>query len=143
MHNIIVHTQCLVEGSILAGVLTSSFCDVPECSYSSNATISSLLVAWSSNCSTAPSQWCFIQKHPNIQLPLTLCGLLLGSPKNYLQTLSPQSSHIGSMSRNHQCSNSFTLSMYWFHTTALGSRGFLSLCANLVKPDSVPCTAVL
>ena len=52
----IVHTQCLVEGSILPGVfLTSSFCVVPESSYSSNAAVSSLLVAWSSSCSTAAS----------------------------------------------------------------------------------------
>ena len=53
----IVHIQCLlrVDSSILAGVtLTSSFCVVSESSYSSNAAISSLLVAW---CSSAPSQW--------------------------------------------------------------------------------------
>ena len=51
----IVHIQCLlrVDSSILAGVfLASSFCVVPE---SSNAAISSLLVAWSSNCSIAAS----------------------------------------------------------------------------------------
>ena len=52
----IVHIQCLIKGSILAGVfLTSSFCVVPESSYSSNAAVSSLLVAWSSNCSIAAS----------------------------------------------------------------------------------------
>ena len=51
-----MHIQCLVEGSILAGVfLTSSFCVVPESSYPSNAPVSNLLVAWSSNCSTAAS----------------------------------------------------------------------------------------
>ena len=44
----VVHIICLlrVDGSILAGVfLTSSFCVVPESSYSSNAASSSLLVA--------------------------------------------------------------------------------------------------
>ena len=49
-----VHIQCLlrVGGSILPGVfLTSFFCVVPESSYSSNASSSSLLVAWHSNCS--------------------------------------------------------------------------------------------
>ena len=57
----IVHIQCLVEGSILAGVfLTSSFCVVPQSSYSSNAAVSSLLVAWSSTVLlqlVAQSQW--------------------------------------------------------------------------------------
>ena len=49
----IVHTQW-VDGSILAGVfLTSSFCVVPESSYSSNAAISTLVVVWSSNYSIA------------------------------------------------------------------------------------------
>ena len=53
-----VHIQCFlrVDGSILAGVfLISSFCVVPESSYSSNAASSSLLVAWYSNCSSAAS----------------------------------------------------------------------------------------
>ena len=52
----------LVDGSILVSVfLKSSFCVVPESSYSSNAVISSLVVVWSSNCSIAASstarQW--------------------------------------------------------------------------------------
>ena len=54
----IVHTQCLlrVDGSILAGVfLTFSFCVAPESSYSTNAVISSLVIVWSSNYSTAAS----------------------------------------------------------------------------------------
>ena len=54
----IVHIQCLlrVDGSILAGVfLASSFCVVPESSYSSNAAISTLVVVWSLNCSIATS----------------------------------------------------------------------------------------
>ena len=49
-----VHIQCLlrVGVSILPGVfLTSFFCVVPESSYSSNTSSSSLLVAWYSNCS--------------------------------------------------------------------------------------------
>ena len=53
----IVHMQCLlrVDSSILAGVFLTSFCVVPESSYFSSAAISSLLVAWSLNCSTAAS----------------------------------------------------------------------------------------
>ena len=52
----------LADGSILVSVfLKSSFCIVPESSYSSNAVTSSLVVVWSSNCSTAAgstaSQW--------------------------------------------------------------------------------------
>ena len=50
----IVHIQCLlrVDGSILAGVfLTSSFCVVPESSYSSNAVISSLVIVQLLYCS--------------------------------------------------------------------------------------------
>ena len=59
MHIAHVYIQCLLQldGSILAGVfLTSSSCVVPKSSYSSNAAISSLLVAWSSNCSIVASR---------------------------------------------------------------------------------------
>ena len=54
---VIVHIQCLlrVDGSILAGVLTSFFCVVPESPYSSDAASSSLLVAWYLNCISAAS----------------------------------------------------------------------------------------
>ena len=57
----IVHIQCLlrVDGSTLAGVfLTSSFCVVPESSYSSNEASGSLLVAWYTQTLVAPSQQC-------------------------------------------------------------------------------------
>ena len=97
-----------VDGSILAGVfLTSSFfCVVPESSYSSNEESSSLLVAYSSNCSVqlvALSECGFIQKlytrgsgckTGGCSAPLTSCGLLLGLPNNSPYTSSPQRSHI-------------------------------------------------
>ena len=92
----LVHIQCLLrdDGSILAGVfLTSSFCVVPESSYSFNAVISSLIVVvWSSNCPIAASStesmvasFKNLRRRPQklavVQLLLTSCGLLLGSPK--------------------------------------------------------------
>ena len=99
-----------VDGSILAGVfLTSSFfCVVPESSYSSNEESSSLLVAYSSNCSVqlvALSECGFIQKlytrgsgckTGSCSAPLTSCGLLLPNylPNNSPYTSSPQRSHI-------------------------------------------------
>ena len=55
---LILHIQCLlrVDGSILAGIfLTSFFYVVPGSPYSSGAASSSLLVAWYSNCFSAPS----------------------------------------------------------------------------------------
>ena len=57
----IVHIQCLlqVDGSTLAGVfLTSSFCVVPESSYSSNEASGSLLIAWYTQTLVALSQQC-------------------------------------------------------------------------------------
>ena len=94
----IVHIQCLlrVDGSILTDVLTSSFRVVPESSYSSNTAISSLVVVWLLNCSIAASSTESMvasfkkfhtkgarrpQKLAVVQLSLTSCGLLLGSPK--------------------------------------------------------------
>ena len=97
----------LVDGSILVSVfLKSSFCVVPESSYSSNAVISSLVVVWSSNCSTAASStesmvtsfksfhtegggcrnWWLFSSH-------SLIWTTIGFTKNSLQTLCPQSSH--------------------------------------------------
>ena len=50
--------SCTLDGSILAGVLTSSFCIVPESPHSSNIKSSSLSVAWSSISSIqACQQW--------------------------------------------------------------------------------------
>ena len=57
--HVYIHCSLKVDGSITAGVL-SSFCVVPESSYSSNPAISSLMVALSSNCYiqlVAPSHW--------------------------------------------------------------------------------------
>ena len=82
-----------VDSSILAGAfLTSSFCVVPESSYSSNTAISTLVVVWSSNCSIAANSTVSVvasfknfrrqqQKLAVVQVSLTSCGLLLCSPK--------------------------------------------------------------
>ena len=100
----IVHIQCLVE-KYFGWKLTSSFCVVPESSYSSNAAVSSLLVAWSSNCSIAASSTesmvaSFKNFHTNggshrswQSHALTSCGLLLGSTKT-LSRLRPHRAHI-------------------------------------------------
>ena len=90
-----VHIQCLlrVGGSILAGVfLTSFFCFVPESSYSSNASSSSLLVAWYSNCSRGRHliQGCihfwYSSSSPSFPLPSCL-------PSSLSVLLSPSPSH--------------------------------------------------
>ena len=66
------------RASILAGVFLSSLCVVPESSYSSNTTISSLLVAWSSNCSTAPSQWWLHSKTSKCSAPALFMWTTIG-----------------------------------------------------------------
>ena len=88
----IVHIQS-VDSSILAGAfLTTSFCVVPESSYSSNTAISTLVIVWSSNCSIAASSIVSVvasfknfqrrqQKLAVVQVSLTSCGLLLCLPK--------------------------------------------------------------
>ena len=104
----IVHIQCLlrVDGSILAGVfLTPFFCVVPESSYSSNAAITGLLVAWSPNhCIAASSTNSMVASFKNFHtkggshrnwwlfssrsLHVDYCS------ENSLLTSCPQSSHI-------------------------------------------------
>ena len=142
----IVHIQSLlwVDDSILAGVsLTSSFCLVPESSYSSNTVISSLLVAWSLNCSIAASSTnSMVASFKNfctkgggrrmvvVQLSFISCGLLLGSPKNSLQTPSPQNSHTWST----QDTITATVSIYlqsksvWHHS--IGIYGIYKLACK-------------
>ena len=80
-----------VVGHNIDRCITSSFCVVPESSYSSNAAISTLVAVWSSNCSIAASStvsvvasfkifWRRLQKLAVVQVSLTSCGLLLCSP---------------------------------------------------------------
>ena len=91
MHIVHVYIQCLlrVDGSILAGVfLTSSFCVVPESSYSSSTAISSLLVAWSSNCCiqlVAPSHWWLHSKTSTLKEVGTETGGC-SAPTNFMWT---------------------------------------------------------
>ena len=74
--------QCLVEGSILAGVfLTSSFCVVPESSYPSNTAVNRM-VAWSSNCSIAPSQWWLHSKTSIRSAPTHFMWTTIGFTEN-------------------------------------------------------------
>ena len=126
-----------VDGSILACVfLTSSFCVVPESSYSSNAAISTLSVVWSLNCSIAASSTVSVlasfknfrrrlQKLAVVQLLLTYCGLLyLCSPKTFCRLCAHRAHLHVVLSRKTPLSNSFTVSTYQFDTTALGSMGF-------------------
>ena len=150
----IVHIQCLVESSILAGVfLTSSFCVVPESSYSSNAAISSLLVAWSLNCSIAASSTeSMVASFKNVHTKGGGCrNWRLFSSRSLhvdyywvhrktLCSVRPHRAHIHVvLSRKTPLQQQF---YYQFDTTALGSMGFISLCAKPHKTH-VLCTWVL
>ena len=140
----IVHIQCLlrVDGSILAGVfLTFSFCVVPESSYSSNAAISSLLVAWSLLKLVVPSQWWLHSKnfhtkgggHRNWWLfsSRSLRVDYYWVHRKTLCRLCPHRAPIHVvLSRKTPLQQQF---YYRFDTTALGSMGFISLCAKLHK----------
>ena len=115
-----------------AGVLTSSFCVVLESSYSSNAAISSLLVAWSLNCSIAASST------KSMVASFKSFHTKGGSHRNW-QLFSSRSLHVNYywvhsanfiptelttlvLNRKTSLQQQFTVSIYWLHL------GFMRLC---------------